>query len=125
MKNNYYEFGALKQADLSKLDDKVYTYRIVGEKLGAVYCLYEKGWDHVDIVHANEEFLYIIEGHLKAEVGGNHYELKQGDAILIPSNQPHTFVATETTKALVMFAPPITSAEAQQIMDDLKQKQQK
>ncbi len=122
MNTNYFELAALTSTDLIKLEDKVYTYRIIGEKLGAVYCLYEEGWEHINIRHTNEEFLYVIDGHLKAEFGGQHYELKNGDAILIPSNEPHSFVATETTRALVMFAPPITNAEALRIMEEIKNK---
>ena len=121
MKTQYFKLGALATKQLSKLDDKVYTYRIVGEKLGVVYCHYEQGWEHINLQHANEEFLYVLGGHLHATLGDEQYELKAGDAILIPTNQVHTFIALEKTEALVMFAPPITETEARAMMQKMKQ----
>lgn len=85
-----------------------------------VYCHYEQDWEHINLRHANEEFLYVLEGHLHAELDADQYELKAGDAILIPPNQVHTLIAREPTKALVMFAPPITETEARIMMQKMK-----
>lgn len=107
----------LNAATLRKLEDKAAVYEIVGDKLSAMYFQYEKGYEHTGLKHANEEFIYIIKGHLKAEIGNEHYELKSGDAVLIPSKESHKIFAVETTLVLALFAPPITNDEAKLLVE--------
>ena len=114
MKKNYFKFSDLK---LEKLEDKCFLHRIVAKKMGIVYCEYQKGWIHDNIRHTNEEFMYIISGHLKATVGKANHILKKGNGILIPANKLHSFIALKKTIALVIFAPPITSRQAEVIME--------
>lgn len=107
----------LDSAKLRKLEDNAAVYEMVGEKMSAMYFRYEKGYEHTGLRHVNEEFVYIIEGYLKAEIGNDHYDLKKGDAILIPSKEHHKIFAVETTIVLAMFAPPITNDEAKLLKD--------
>jgi len=55
--------------------------------------------------HAGQEFLYVIEGEMKVQVGDRVEFLKAGDAVYYDSNQPHLVrcVGTNATKVLAVL----------------------
>ena len=55
--------------------------------------------------HAGQEFLYVLEGEMKVQVGDRVEFLKPGDAVYYDSNQPHLVrcVGTTVTKALAVL----------------------
>jgi transcriptional regulator with XRE-family HTH domain len=55
--------------------------------------------------HAGQEFLYVLEGEMKVQVGGRVDFLKPGDAVYYDSNQPHFVrcVGTTVTKILAVL----------------------
>jgi len=55
--------------------------------------------------HAGQEFLYVLEGEMKVQVGDRVDFLKPGDAVYYDSNQPHLVrcVGTTVTKALAVL----------------------
>jgi quercetin dioxygenase-like cupin family protein len=44
--------------------------------------------------HPNEQWIYILEGTFKGEVGGKPFEAKAGSVLYIPSNVVHSGKAT-------------------------------
>jgi quercetin dioxygenase-like cupin family protein len=44
--------------------------------------------------HPNEQWIYILEGTFRAEVGGKQVEAKPGSVIYVPSNVVHSGKAT-------------------------------
>jgi quercetin dioxygenase-like cupin family protein len=44
--------------------------------------------------HPNEQWIYILEGTFRAEVGGRQIEAKPGSVIYVPSNIVHSGTAT-------------------------------
>jgi mannose-6-phosphate isomerase-like protein (cupin superfamily) len=50
------------------------------------------------------EVFYCCQGHVLVRDGERHYELHQGDALLIPEGLPHTIVNVGTLPALVAWA---------------------
>ncbi|HEU65188.1 MAG TPA: XRE family transcriptional regulator [Chloroflexi bacterium] len=56
-------------------------------------------------VHAGQEFLYVLEGEMKVQVGNRVEFLKPGDAVYYDSNQPHLVrcVGTTATKILAVL----------------------
>ena len=56
-------------------------------------------------VHAGQEFLYVLEGEIKVQVGDCVDFLKPGDAVYYDSNQPHLVrcVGTNATKILAVL----------------------
>jgi quercetin dioxygenase-like cupin family protein len=44
--------------------------------------------------HPNEQWIYILEGTFKGEVGGAPFEVKPGSVLYIPSNMIHSGRAT-------------------------------
>jgi len=55
--------------------------------------------------HAGQEFLYVLEGEMKVQVGDRVDFLKPGDAVYYDSNQPHFVrcVGTTATKILAVL----------------------
>jgi len=55
--------------------------------------------------HAGQEFLYVLEGEMKVQVGDRSDVLKPGDAVYYDSNQPHFVrcVGTTITKILAVL----------------------
>jgi transcriptional regulator with XRE-family HTH domain len=55
--------------------------------------------------HAGQEFLYVLEGEMKVQVGDRVEFLKPGDAVYYDSNQPHLVrcASTAATKVLAVL----------------------
>jgi len=53
--------------------------------------------------HAGQEFIYVLEGEMKVQVGDRADFLKPGDAVYYDSNQPH-FVRCASTTATKILA---------------------
>jgi transcriptional regulator with XRE-family HTH domain len=55
--------------------------------------------------HAGQEFLYVLEGEMKVQVGDRVEFLKPGDAVYYDSNQPHLVrcVGTKVAKILAVL----------------------
>lgn len=59
--------------------------------------------------HVHEQVSYVLDGCLRLTIGddgGESYELRAGDVIVIPSNVPHAAEALEDTHVLDVFSPP-------------------
>jgi len=52
--------------------------------------------------HAGQEFLYVLEGEIKVQVGEHADSLKAGDAVYYDSNQPHLVRCAGTAPAKVL-----------------------
>lgn len=113
----HYHMPALER---TKFDESLYLHRIVGKEMSVVYAEFKKGAVHNNLTHINEEFFYLLSGDMQVDIGGESYTLKQGDGVLIASNVLHSFVATETSMALITFAPAITHGMAEEILEASK-----
>jgi mannose-6-phosphate isomerase-like protein (cupin superfamily)/DNA-binding XRE family transcriptional regulator len=60
------------------------------------------------IVHAGEEFGYVLEGSIELTVGKQQYVLNSGDTFHFPSEQPHGYrnVGSGVAKILWVNTPP-------------------
>ncbi len=45
--------------------------------------------DYVRHSHSADEFIYLLEGSIEVEMGGETVEVKQGEALHIPGGVPH------------------------------------
>jgi transcriptional regulator with XRE-family HTH domain len=52
--------------------------------------------------HAGEEFLYVLEGEIKVQVGDRADFLKPGDAVYYDSNEPHFVRCAGSTPAQIL-----------------------
>lgn len=48
-----------------------------------------------------EALVQIVEGRMTITIGGQHYDVEEGEIILLPPNIPHGLVAIEKTKMLL------------------------
>lgn len=57
--------------------------------------------------HEQEEWFYVLEGEVVAEVGGERFRLKKGDSVFAPRKVPHGFlyVAEKPGRMLIAFTP--------------------
>ncbi len=59
------------------------------------------------VTHSGEEFLFILEGHLKYQVGSEVFDLKPGDSLYFDAEIPHRQIPTgETVRLLANFVEP-------------------
>ncbi len=58
--------------------------------------------DYIDHVHEQDELIYIMEGQVDIEMENRVYEVRQGEAILIPAGTQHRPRCRTTALALVV-----------------------
>ena len=88
--------------------------RLIGpETVGAkqvevVLGVVEKGKGALPHSHPGiEQVCYLLEGEAHAEVAGEKFEMKPGEACFFPPDAMHVFIVTsERAKVLVIYAPP-------------------
>jgi mannose-6-phosphate isomerase-like protein (cupin superfamily) len=60
-------------------------------------------------VHGVDQFFRFEKGKGKVIIGNNEYEVKDGDAIIVPAGMPHNVINTSETEELklyTLYAPP-------------------
>jgi quercetin dioxygenase-like cupin family protein len=56
--------------------------------------------------HPQDESYIVLEGHLTLQAGDERFELREGDAAVVPAGEAHTFrVESEHARALVLSTP--------------------
>jgi quercetin dioxygenase-like cupin family protein len=59
--------------------------------------------------HMHEQLSYVLDGHLRllvGEDGGETYDVRAGEVVILPSNVPHAAEAMADTRVLDVFSPP-------------------
>jgi quercetin dioxygenase-like cupin family protein len=56
--------------------------------------------------HPHEQVGYLVKGRVTMTIGGEKYELKQGDSYIAPSNMPHGALTLEPSVIVDTFCPP-------------------
>ena len=56
-----------------------------------------------EVHHENDQFFRVETGQAKCIIDDNEYELKDGDAIVIPAGAKHNIINTSKTAALKMY----------------------
>jgi quercetin dioxygenase-like cupin family protein len=61
----------------------------------------------MDVTHEGEEFVYVLEGELHGEIGGQAFQLKAGDSLFLRSTAPHIFYnpTDKVTRAVTVIYP--------------------
>jgi quercetin dioxygenase-like cupin family protein len=102
------------------------NYRLIGpETVGAKHLevilgVFEQGKGALPHRHPGiEQVCYMLEGRVRAEVGGQSRELGPGDCCFFPADMRHTFTAIGDTPAkfLVIYSPPYGEAPGKAIRD--------
>ncbi len=67
---------------------------------------FDKGVEVPMHTHPHEQVGYIVKGRVEMTIGGEKYELGQGDSYLAPSNIPHGAFTLAPTIIIDTFSPP-------------------
>jgi mannose-6-phosphate isomerase-like protein (cupin superfamily) len=61
-----------------------------------------------------EQVCYLLEGSARAEVGGESFDMRPGDACFFPPDAMHVFTVTseQPAKVLVIYSPPYSESGA-------------
>ncbi len=91
--------------------DTLVVLLVTGERTEGRFALIEVtergGTSHPLHVHSREdEFVYVIEGHVRFHLQGRWFERRAGECMFLPRGQEHTYaVESELAKLLVLVAP--------------------
>jgi mannose-6-phosphate isomerase-like protein (cupin superfamily) len=80
-------------------------YEIVHESPGleiGVYVLVSPEPDRQQ-PHEDDEVYIVLEGSGRLEVGSDHTDLREGDAVFVPAGADHRFTGYEHLSVLVVF----------------------
>lgn len=53
--------------------------------------------------HNSDQFFRFEQGHGKCIIDGNEYEVKAGDAVIVPSNAKHNIINTSSSEPLKLY----------------------
>ncbi len=88
------------------LNANVSSRIISGEKLMFVEHRVKKGHTALGDSHVNEQLTMVLSGAVRFTIGKESYLLKEGDALLIPSNVKHNCEVLEDSMIIEVFSPP-------------------
>ena len=80
-----------------------------GERAMVAQVFIKKGATVPRHVHVAEQITFIIDGALRLVLGADGdeiHEVRAGEVLIIPSNEPHSATALEDTYDLDIFSPP-------------------
>ncbi|WP_136923855.1 L-dopachrome tautomerase-related protein [Polyangium aurulentum] len=78
---------------------------VVGEKTTLAIFDFAKGARVPEHSHPNEQVSYIPRGHVRVVAGGETFDVRSGQVIVIPPGIPHSFEALEDTVDIDFFTP--------------------
>ena len=89
-----------------KAKKQVYTYRglapeVKGRHMEALIVQLEENPDDEMSVHEGEEFLYVLDGVVRVQIGDDEFELEPGDSTYYLSTTPH-LVASKRGKSSIL-----------------------
>lgn len=78
---------------------------LVGEKTTLAIFDFAKGAVVPEHSHPNEQVTYIVQGHVRVVAGGEAFDVRSGQVIVIPPGVRHSFEALEDTVDVDFFTP--------------------
>ncbi len=84
--------------------DSIVSRTIINKKTGTITLFaFDKGQGLSEHTAPFEAMIYVLEGKVEIVISGVSYNLKQGEMIIIPSNEPHSLKARERFKMLLIM----------------------
>jgi quercetin dioxygenase-like cupin family protein len=85
-------------------EGSVVSRQILGAKGGTVTLFaFDKGEGLSEHTAPFDALVYILDGEAEVIIAGNPLHLKQGEMVIMPTNQPHALQATQTFKMLLVM----------------------
>ncbi len=80
----------------------VVSRQILGKKTGTVTLFaFDQGQGLSEHTAPFDALVLILDGAAEIEIAGKAYQVKQGEAIVMPANQPHALRAVQRFKMLL------------------------
>ncbi|MFX0162173.1 MAG: cupin domain-containing protein [Candidatus Hodarchaeota archaeon] len=96
---------AIKLADLVNYQEgSIVSRTIIDKKTGTVTLFaFYKGQGLSEHTAPFDALIYLLEGEAEITIAGKPYNLKEGEMIIMPANQPHTVNATQKFKMILIM----------------------
>ncbi len=93
----------LKIADLAAYQDGAVVSRQITKTVGGNVTLFafDKGQELSEHTAPFDALLHMLDGEAEVVISARSFNLKAGEAIILPANQPHAVKATEKFKMLL------------------------
>ena len=89
-----FNWGAL---DLEKVTEMIARKRVTGAGMVVAQAYFKKGALVPVHAHAGEQMIYVLQGAVRAVVGGEEVTVREGDMLQVPANVPHQAEALDDT----------------------------
>lgn len=101
--NNSTEVRSLKLADLIGYQDgSVVSREVMRKKTGTVTLFaFDREQDLSEHTAPFDAMVQVIEGGMEITIAGNPLQVKQGEFVIMPANQPHALKAITRSKMLL------------------------
>jgi quercetin dioxygenase-like cupin family protein len=100
MDNNMMPCSLVNRIDYQK--DAVVSKTIIEKKTGTVTLFsFDKGQGLSEHRAPFDAMVQVLDGEVEIRISGNPFNLKQGDMIIMPANEPHALKAVEPFKMLL------------------------
>ncbi len=101
----------LHMADLASYQDgSVVSRQITKEEAGNITLFaFDEGQELSEHTAPFDALVHVLDGEVEVRISGKPYNLKTGDAIIMPANEPHALMATSKFKMLLTMITEITT----------------
>jgi len=89
-----FNWGAL---DLEKVTEMIARKTVTGAGNVLAQAYFKKGALVPVHAHAGEQMIYVLQGAVRAVVGGEEVTVREGDVLQVPANVPHQAEALDDT----------------------------
>ncbi len=93
----------LHMADLASYQDgSVVSRQITKEEAGNITLFaFDEGQELSEHTAPYDALVHVLDGEVEVRISGTPFELKPGDAIIMPANEPHALKAVTKFKMLL------------------------
>ena len=97
-----------KPVDLVKMveyqKDGVVSKTVVDKKVGTITLFaFDHGQGLSEHTAPYDAFVHVLDGAVEIHISGRPYQLRAGDMILMPANQPHSLKALQPFKMMLVM----------------------
>ena len=93
----------LHMADLASYQEgSVVSRQITKEEAGNITLFaFDEGQELSEHTAPYDALVHVLDGQVEVRISGNPFQLKTGDAIIMPANEPHALKAVTNFKMLL------------------------
>lgn len=85
-------------------DDAVVSRTIIDKKTGTLTLFsFDEGQSLSEHTAPFDALVYILDGEAEVTISGNSLQLKEGEVVVMPANEPHALRATKRFKMMLVM----------------------